>query len=640
MELFKGYVPTKNKKCTMNFKNADSGDLLTYDQVSNLPEYAGILSEDTILIDIDDKKQSDILLKIVEDKELICRVYQTTKGKHFLFRNTDAEGNHLQETCKTKCNLACGLTKIDIKVGHRNSYSVLKFNDKERKILYDKLEEEDYQEVPKWLLPIRSGTKFAELESGDGRNQALFNYILTLQSADFTIDECRECIRIINKYVLPDPLEEPELEIILRDDAFAKPVFFGKNGTFLFDKFATYLKNSCHIIRINGQLSIYKDGIYKSGTKAIEAEMIKHISNLNRSKRAEVLSHIELQLENQKDAFLADARYIAFKNGVFDIVTDEFVDFSPDFIITNKINHNYTPDAYSEICDKTLNKLACGDKSIRALLEELIGFTFYRRNELRKAFVLTGDKMNGKSTYLDMVKCLLGDENTAALDLKELDSRFKTAELVGKLANIGDDIGDEFIANPAIFKKLVSGNPVNVERKGGNPFDFSNYSKLLFSANSIPRIRDKSGAVLSRLIIIPFNAVFSKDDPDYDAHIKYKLHTDEVMEYLIQLGIQGLKRILTNQEFTQSAKAQKELQEYAETNNPVLLFFKEDPKILNESTKDVYRKYSEFCLSNGFQQVSHIEFSKQVGRYYGVTSVSRSIQGVKVRIFVEKEAEK
>ena len=225
MNLFKGYVPTKNKKCTMSFKDSDGSDLLTYDQVSKLPEYAGILSDDTILIDIDDKEQSDKLLKIVEEKELICRVYQTTKGKHFLFKNTTTSGDYLQETCKTKCQLACGLVKIDIKVGCRNSYSVLKFNDKERKILYDKLDDEEYQEVPKWLLPIKSRFDFSDLKSGDGRNQALFNYILTLQSNDFTVDECRECIRVINSYVLPDPLDESELEVILRDEAFQKPVF-------------------------------------------------------------------------------------------------------------------------------------------------------------------------------------------------------------------------------------------------------------------------------------------------------------------------------------------------------------------------------------------------------------------------------
>ena len=637
MQLFKGFVQTKQKKCLQGFKNSDGSDLLTYEQVSKLPEFAGILSEDTILIDIDDKKQSDKLLKIVEEKELICRVYQTTKGKHFLFKNTDANGDHLQETCKTKCQLACGLMNIDIKVGCRNSYSVLKYNGKERKILYDKLDDEEYQEVPKWLLPIRSRFDFSELKSGDGRNQALFNYILTLQTNDFTVDECRECIRVINHYILPDPLDEDELEVILRDEAFQKPVFFNKKGQFLFDKFATFLKNNCHIIKINGQLSIYKNGIYEHGNNKIEAEMIRHISNLNRAKRAEVLSHINLQIDGNTQ--MGDARYIAFKNGVYDLDTDEFLDFSPEYIITNKINYNYVPDAYSEIVDITLDKLACGDEKIRQLLEELIGFTFYRRNELRKAFILIGDKSNGKSTYLDMIKTLLGDDNTTALDLKDLGDRFKTAELFGKLACIGDDIGDEFIPNPASFKKLTSGDRLTVEKKGQDPFDFNSYAKLLFSANNIPRIKDKSGAVISRLIIIPFNATFSADDPDYDPHIKYKLRTSESMEYLIQLGIQGLKRVLKNQKFTKSEKAQKELEEYEVNNNPVLLFFEENPKIENEPTKNVYKKYCEFCLANSFQAMSNIEFSKQVKKRYDLEITTKSINGKQYRTFVKKEGE-
>ena len=113
-------------------------------------------------------------------------------------------------------------------------------------------------------------------------------------------------------------------------------------------------------------------------------------------------------------------------------------------------------------------------------MEEAIGYCFYRRNELGKAFILTGDKSNGKSTFLSMVQNLLGEENIASLDLKELGDRFKTAELFGKLANVGDDIGDEFIANAAIFKKLVTGDRVSAERKGQNPFEFNNYSKLLF----------------------------------------------------------------------------------------------------------------------------------------------------------------
>lgn len=63
---------------------------------------------------------------------------------------------------------------------------------------------------------------FPNLGEGDGRNQTLFNYILTLQSDDFTKEEARECIRLINRYVLKKPLSDKELEVILRDDASRK----------------------------------------------------------------------------------------------------------------------------------------------------------------------------------------------------------------------------------------------------------------------------------------------------------------------------------------------------------------------------------------------------------------------------------
>ena len=244
--------------------------------------------------------------------------------------------------------------------------------------------------------------------------------------------------------------------------------------------------------------------------------------------------------------------------------------------------------------------------------------------------------------YKRQVQTLLGEENIASLDLKELGDRFKTAEMFGKLANIGDDIGDEFIANPAIFKKLVTGERVSAEHKGQNPFEFNNYSKLLFSANNIPRIKDKTGAVQRRLTIIPFNATFSKADPDFRPYIKHELKSDEVMEYLITLGIAGLKRVLTNRAFTTSAKVQAAMDEYEENNNPILGFFKEcedeEFQIENEPTNKVYRRYQEFCLANSFQPMSSIEFSKQVNRILNMKVIDKKISGKKYRIFVRVDS--
>lgn len=623
--LFRGYVPTKDKKCLKKFKNTT--DLESYRQVKNLSEFAGILAEDVILIDIDDYDQSEIMMDMVEELQLRCRVYETSRGKHFLFKNSEVESN------KIHTKLACGL-EADIKLGTRNSYSILKFDGKERKIIYDIFEDEEYETVPKYFTPIKTNLDFLNMEAGDGRNQSLFNYILTLQSNDFSVEEARITIQLINKYILTDKLDDSELQTILRDDAFKKPIFFSK-GKFLFDKFAVYLKNNNHIVRINNQLHIYQEGIYVEGQAEIEAAMIEHIPNLNRSKRTEITSYLDILI--RKNVKSGNANLIAFKNGIYNLDTDEMLDFSPDIIITNKINHNYNPDAYSELADKTLDKLACGDKDVRLLLEEAIGYCFFRRNELRKSFILTGDKKNGKSTYLAVLKELLGDENTSALDLNELGDRFSSASLFGKLANIGDDIADDFISNPAIFKKIVSGDWIKGENKGQKEFFFKPYCKLVFSANNIPRIKDKSGAVLDRLVIIPFDARFDKNDPDFDPYIKYKLIQEDSLEYLIMLGLRGLKRVLESQEFTKSEKVQKSITEYQETNNPILLFFKEDIQIVNEPTNEVYKKYNEFCLANSFTPMSNIEFSKQVKKHYNLEIKSKSIGGKKYRIFMTRE---
>lgn len=634
--LFRGYVPTENKQCLKKFKDKD---IAGYREVKNLPEYAGVLADDVILIDVDDYEQSEILMAIVEDKELLCRVYKTSRGKHFLFKNPLKDnGEYGVPRCGTHRNLACGIV-ADIKVGCRNSYSILKYDNKEREILYDIFEGEEYQEIPKFLypLPTKRSLPFLTMAGGDGRNQALFNYILTLQSNDYSVEEARETIRVINRYVLDESLEDEELETILRDESFKKPVFFNKN-TFLFDKFATFLKNNAHIVKINGQLCVYQDGVYVAGWEYISKEMIKHIPTLKDSQRQEVIKYLNLICAEHP---VSDTNLIPFANGIYNLATGEMEDFSPDKILLNKINYDYNPDAYNELMDKTLDKLSCNDKEVRRLIECCVGYCFFRKCELRKCFILTGEKRNGKSTFLDCINTILGENNIAHLDLKELGEKFKTYELFGKLANIGDDIDGEFITNTAIFKKLVSGNPVSIERKYSDSFSFRNYAKLIFSANNIPRMGKgkDGGAIIDRMIIIPFNATFSKNDPDYDPFIKYKLIEKEPLEYLIKLGVDALRDLLAEQSFPTSRVVETAIKEYEENNNPIMVFFEDTDKkdVVNQDSMEIYKKYVAFCNVNNFSPLSNIEFTRQTNKYYGLKIVRRSINKVKYKIFVESE---
>ena len=625
MGLYKGFIATDGKTPTEKYKGIDK--FKSYEDVQKLTSFAGVLCDDAIMIDIDDVDQAEKMMNIIEDKQIRCRVTCTKRGKHFTFRNSGVD------KCGTGLKLACGLT-ADIKTG--GMPEVLKVDGEERFCEWGEENPEigEYDELPIWMHPVNSKMDFTQTVS---RNSDFFGYILVLQTQlAMTKDQCKATIKIINDYVLPEALDDGELDVILRDESFEKPIFF--NGKqFMHDAFANWMINQHHIKRINGQLHIYKDGIYAVGHRNIEFIMLKAYPQMKKAQRKEVLDYIEVLCTDNEHT--ADANLIAFKNGIYDITNDTLRGFSPDVVITNQIPWNYNPNAESEIANNTLNKMACQDTEIRQLLDECIGYCFYRRNELSVSMFLTGEKSNGKSTFLQMVQDVLGVQNTSNLGLDELDERFAPVTMFGKLANIGDDISDDFLRGKAIahFKKIVSGNMLKAENKGADLFFFKPFVKLIFSANQIPRMKDRTGAVLRRMVIIPFNATFSKSDPDYDPYIAWKLKDVAVMEYLCKVGVEGLKRILINNGFTQSKKVDAEIKEYTEYNNPILLFLNEVEKdeILNQETKLIHSQYEMFCDDNGFQSMGLATFSKEINRQLDCQTILKRINGKRIRVFVK-----
>ncbi|MHB1654409.1 MAG: DNA primase family protein [Desulfitobacteriaceae bacterium] len=623
MEIYKGYIPTKNKKPLKEFK--DSNSLIVLDWARKLDEYAGVLAEGVILIDVDDMESSDIVLHILDDLGIETPVIGTTRGKHFLFRNTDVNTN------KTHTNTAIGIM-VDVKLGSRNSYHVLKFAGVKRPVIR---KADDLAELPKWLQPVKHNTDFVAMEEGDGRNQALFNYILTLQAAGFTKSEIIETIGIINKYVLKSPLEQREIDTILRDESFKKQSFFQKNK-FLQDKFAKYLAREENIVRINKVVHIYDNGVYVNSPRDIEVAMIRHIPPLTQAQRREVWTYLDLVGE---DVEVSPPNFVALGNGIYDLETDQLREYDPDIVIKNRIPVNYDPGAYDSTTDKTLDKICCKDAELRMLLEEAVGYILLRRNELGKLFILTGSGSNGKSTFLDMLKHFLQPENFSALALEEIGQRFKTAEMFGKLANLGDDISNKYIEETAVLKKLVTGETVNVERKGKDPFEFDNYAKLFFSANDMPRINDLSDGLKRRLVIIPFNAKFSSKDADFDLNITDKLETDSAMRYLLRIGLEGLKRVLAAKEFTKPDGVERALAQYELDNNPLLGFLEEYPKVENELVKDVYLRYDLWCRQCNLKPLSRPVFGRELGKK-GYKSKPARINEEMCRIYVTDKRNK
>lgn len=617
-QIFKGFMPTKEKKPIESIKGRIS--FYSLGDVSHLGSYGGVLKDDVILVDSDNGDESDILFKIIQDLGIKCNVIQTDRGKHFYFKNTNVSSNKIGNQCPLSLTL-------DYKLGTRNTVVPLKINGVDRKWLQ---ETNTMDPLPIWLIPIgKNVIDFTSMGEGDGRNQALFNYILKLQSEGLSKNEIRETITIINKYILEDPLPERELETILRDEAFLKESFY-KDGKLQYEPLAKYMIENEHIVSINDELHIYKDGIYVNDKKEIERRMLKYINNSTRTPRQEVLTYLEMLCRNVNRT---SEYYIAFENGIYNLQTKEMTDFDKKYIITNKIRTNYNPEAYSEIMDNTLDKICCYDKELRNLIEEMIGYCLFRRNSFEKAFILTGNGANGKSTLLEIIERMIGEENISSVALEELDERFKTYQLEGKLVNIGDDISNNYIEDNSTFKKLSTGQKVNVERKGKDPYDLENYSKLIFSANELPRINDLTDALKRRLIFVPFNAKFSKKDKDYDPFILDKLTQPEALEYLLKLAVDGLHRLIENNGFEVPKQSLKLWEEYEEINNPVVAFLNEF-NIDGETVEETYLKYTTWCSQSGLKPLSKNVFGREVKkRGYSSDERIRNELGQQKRIY-------
>ena len=570
------------------------------------------------------------------------------KGGHIYWFNTNQTIKTSNTGNKTLLSLSpvdykCGIKKVkstgEIKAA--DNYGCLSNPDRTfREVVYCSLNESGgLDEVPFYDLPIKSGASFLGMGSGDGRQEALFSYMIPVKSAGYTYEQFKTVAELVELHLFREGLGD-EFENAIRQDAWdsinVSSDQFGKGSSFQHNKFAAYLMDKYHIRNINGQLHIYQDGVYVAGTGAIENAMLDEIETLKKRQRNEVLDYLLLRCRSSEPCSFD---YIAFNNGIYNIATDTLDPFNPDIIITNKIPHNYNRDAKSPLVDKVLDKLSCNDREVRYLLEEAAGACLYRSNTLGggKMIVLLGDKSNGKSTFIDILKAMLGEPNYSTLDVSEIKDRFSTAMLYGKTANLGDDISDGYIGDASQLKKIITGNTMKAERKGQDPFDFTPYCTMICSANDMPRIKDSTGAVQRRLLIVPMNANFQKTDPDYDPTITYKLQQEENIEYFIQLALTGLSEVMANKGFTEPKRVKEELQNYEQENNPILAFLGEcdtESEIINEPTNLVYRKYEVFCTENGLVAGSKITFSKRINAALGTkVKDKRGEGGKKVKVF-------
>lgn len=413
-----------------------------------------------------------------------------------------------------------------------------------------------------------------------------------------------------------------------------KPAVFDRNGRFLHHVLGDYLLRTAHIGTIDGVLSIYDDGIYRSGDAAFHREIIKLYPHLNDAKRREVLRYLRFSPKTP-ELEVAPPNLIPFKSRVYDIEADTFTDYRPELVFTCRFPVDYDPAAPSApLIEQLLHSISRNDGDVLRLICEAAGYCLYRQNIHRIALLLLGNGSNGKSTLLNLIEQFIGQGNCSNLSLQDLEQRFRVAELYGKAANLCDDCGSGFIQDSSILKRVITGGELVAERKGQDPFTFRPFAKNIMALNELPTIADRSNGLYSRLVILPLRADFSQSP---DLGLKDRKWTQPELNYFCRVAVNGLKHLLDRGDFTRPQCVDEALTEYKRGNNPVLQFLDQaGDTIHNQPTAEIYQDYKGWALDGGYKPLSVYQFSREVCRHgYTTEPLYMRTQGKSVRCFVK-----
>ncbi len=429
-----------------------------------------------------------------------------------------------------------------------------------------------------------------------------------------------------NRYLL-DVLESRTDVTTAKDVLNETYRIIGKGSCTLWLPKAIMTEYTFKTMRDNHEIWYYDGKVYVNQGESVIQKLCELMhSKIKTHEVTEVVNHISRRSRVDRSKFDSNPDILNLDNGLLNIHTGEFTEHSSDYLSFVRIPIKYDPKAKCPEIMKFLHE-ALKPKDILTALE-FIGYCIYRSAKYEKAMLCIGGGDNGKGTFLKLIEHFVGANNVSHVSLQDMnEDRFSIARLYGKLIITYADLPSEKLKYTGIFKMLCSGDFIRAQKKGRDPFDFTNFAKLIFSANQIPQSDDRTYAYFKRWIIFHFEYTFTRNCRD--TNLIHKLSAETELSGLLNLALIALKKLIKDNEFIYADDIKTVEENYLKDS--AIVQFLSDKCIINVSEKDciardLYHAYIAYCKSKKFAPVSDNVFGMEI-QAHNVTKQRRRVKG-------------
>ena len=317
-------------------------------------------------------------------------------------------------------------------------------------------------------------------------------------------------------------------------------------------------------------------------------------------------SHYIAGNETEVNTFMTGPKgdmYISLKNGILDI--NAYLEgkvcllpHTPDFFTLCTNPFDFNPGSTCPTFIKFLNS-SQPDKQGQRFLQEWTGYNLTFDTRLETLVLLQGGGLNGKSVYGLILKIIVGFSNFSAVAPEDLGQDSKKLSLLGKKANICDDMNDNKQINFGTLKQTVSGTHVTVDRKYKESLTFAPTAKHTFIGNQFMNISDRSDGTIRRIIPVHFGEKIAEKDKDLRlGRPDFWIDSGEI-EGIFIWALEGLRRLKDNNwEWTVVDASEKIKNEIKEESQPEIGFFKQCLEITGDANDKVGTKQLHDLYTN------------------------------------------
>ncbi len=504
---------------------------------------------------------------------------------------------------------------------------------------YRRAANDSLSEVPDVTSSILEGARNTTLTSIGG----------SMRARGVSVEGIQAALLIVNQQRCEPPLTDLEVASISQSVATYQPGMAAQilhdlndvgNAKRLAAKFGTKIRyvhdkgqwliweNGRWIVdQTGGMIEIAKavarsifDEAANAPTEPLQKLLAVHASKSNNINR--LLAMIKLtesipEIVIQSSDLDKDPMILGVQNGALNLQTLQIRTQVPEDYITANAPVSFDINAQCPQFLKFLNEITGGDQHLQEFLQKIFGYCLTGDTSLQALFFLWGGGANGKSTFLNIMRDVLGDVLSKQCPSNTLMSQYgghtntsDIARLASTRLVVASEIEEGSYFDETLIKQLTGGEAVTSRQMYKSFFEYIPKYKILIGGNHKPRIMGSDDGIWRRFYLVPFTVTIPEAQRDPLLAEKLKAELPGILNWALLGGV-ALRRngLLPPKAVTDACL------EYRSEMDPIGDWLTDECRVdpaFSEPLRVLYDNYKQWAYKNGLNCLGVRKFSEKL----------------------------